>query len=41
MVMNTWDGGSGSDSGSGAGVGLIDEHMREFILSEITRGILE
>ena len=35
--------GFGADDGlgSGFGVGFMDDHMREFILAEITRSILE
>ena len=33
--------GSGSGSGSGAGSEPVDDGLREFIASEITRGILE
>nr|KAJ0192258.1 hypothetical protein LSAT_V11C800444800 [Lactuca sativa] len=33
--------GSGEGSGSGPGSELVDERLREFIASEITRGILE
>ena len=35
------DGGSGEGSGSGSGSEPVDEGLREFIASEITRGILE
>ena len=35
------DGGSGEGSGSGSGTEPIEERLREFITSEITRGILE
>ena len=41
LVMNTQEGGSSSDSGSIAGTKSISEQMHEFILLEITRGILE
>ena len=35
------DGGSGEGSGSGSGSEPVDEGLREFIASEITRGIHE
>ena len=35
------DGGSREGSGSGSGSEPVDEGLREFIASEITRGILE
>ena len=41
MVMSTCGGGSGSGSGSGVGIEPMDEQMRDFISSEITRNILE
>ena len=34
-------GGFGSGSGSGSGAGQLDEQLREFISSDITRNILE
>lgn len=41
MEMNNRGGGSGSGSGSGSGVEPNDESICEFVMSEITCGILE
>ena len=42
MVMTRHGaGGSGSGSGSGARIELIEERLREFIVPEVTRGILD
>ena len=41
LVMGSQEGGSGYGSSSGAGVEAISKQMWEFILSEITCGILE
>lgn len=39
MVLTTW--GYGSASGSGTNVEQIDERIHEFIMSEMTRDILD
>ena len=43
VVKRHGAGGSGSESGSGSGAGSnpVDDGLREFIASEIARGILE
>lgn len=41
MVVNRGGSGPGERSGSGSGAGPLDDQMQEFILSEITRNILE
>ena len=41
MVMMTCGGGSGFGSGSGAGPEPMDKQIWEFILSEITRDIMD
>ena len=41
MITQHRGGGSGSGSGSGSGAEPVDEGLRKFIASEITKGILE
>ena len=41
MILSTQEGDSGFGFGSGISTEPIDQHMQEFISSEITHGILE